>query len=89
MKPRRSNHENRDLAAAPEKKEHFGIIYAEALAGGTVPVAYEGGGVASIITKDVGVLTDRDPVALGDAIATANYHYPSLVDELVSWLQRR
>ena len=97
------------LAAAPEKKEHFGIIYAEALAGGTVPVAYEGGGVASIITKDVGVLTDRDPVALGDAVAgllkdddrrkrmavagraraTANYHYPSLVNELVSWLQRR
>ena len=57
------------LVAAPEKKEHFGIIYAEALAGGTVPVAYEGGGVASIITKDVGVLTDRDPAALGDAVA--------------------
>lgn len=97
------------LAAAPEKKEHFGIIYAEALAGGTVPVAYEGGGVASIITEDVGVLTDRDPVALGDAVAgllkdddrrtrmavagraraTANYHYPSLVGQLVSWLERR
>ena len=97
------------LAAAPEKKEHFGIIYAEALAGGTVPVAYEGGGVASIINKDVGVLTDRDPVVLGDAVARlleddegrkrlavagraraeANYHYPSLVAELVSWLQQR
>jgi glycosyltransferase involved in cell wall biosynthesis len=55
------------------------------------------------------VLTDRNPVALGDAIAglledddrrtrmaisgraraTANYHYPSLVNELVSWLQQR
>jgi glycosyltransferase involved in cell wall biosynthesis len=97
------------LAAAPEKKEHFGIIYAEALAAGTVPVAYEGGGVASIITKDVGVLTDRDPLALGDAVAAlledderrkpmavagraraeSNYHYPSLVSELVSWLQKR
>ena len=33
------------LVAAPEKKEHFGIIYAEALAGGTPCVAYEGGGV--------------------------------------------
>jgi len=97
------------LAAAPEKKEHFGIIYVEALAAGTVPVAYEGGGVASIITKDVGVLTDRDPVALGNAVAAllkdddrrkrmavagraraeANYHYPSLVNDLVSWLQGR
>ena len=28
------------LVAAPEKKEHFGIIYAEALAGGTPCVAY-------------------------------------------------
>ncbi|NNM05371.1 MAG: glycosyltransferase family 4 protein, partial [Gemmatimonadetes bacterium] len=35
------------LVAAPEKKEHFGIIYAEALAGGTPCVAYKGGGVAS------------------------------------------
>ena len=58
------------LTAAPEKKEHFGIIYAEALAAGTVPVAYEGGGVASIITEDVGVLTPRNPAALGDAIAS-------------------
>jgi len=96
------------LVAAPEKKEHFGIIYAEALAGGTVPVAYEGGGVASIITKDVGVLTERDPDLLGDAVADllkdddrrerlarsgrtraeAHYHYPSLIEELVSWLQQ-
>jgi glycosyltransferase involved in cell wall biosynthesis len=56
------------LTAAPEKKEHFGIIYAEALAGGTPVVAYEGGGVGSIVTPDVGVLTDRDPEALGLAI---------------------
>lgn len=56
------------LAAAPEKKEHFGIIYAEALTAGTPPVAYEGGGVGSIITAETGVLTDRDPVALGQAI---------------------
>jgi glycosyltransferase involved in cell wall biosynthesis len=54
------------------------------------------------------ILTDRNPVALGNAIAalleddprrtrmalagraraTANYHYPSLVNELVSWLQQ-
>ena len=40
------------LTAAPEKKEHFGIIYAEALAGGTPPVTYTGGGVPSIVTPD-------------------------------------
>ncbi len=57
------------LVAAPEKREHFGIIYAEALAAGSVPVAYQGGGVDSIITPDVGVLTERDPEALGDAVA--------------------
>lgn len=57
------------LTAAPEKKEHFGIIYAEALAGGTTPVAYEGGGVGSIITPDVGFLTERSPEALGKKIA--------------------
>lgn len=56
------------LVAAPEKKEHFGIIYAEALAGGTPCVAYGGGGVDSIVTPDVGVLTPRDPVSLGRAI---------------------
>ncbi len=56
------------LAGAPEKMEHFGIIYAEALAAGTPPVAYEGGGVSSIITPGTGVLTARDPVALGRAI---------------------
>lgn len=56
------------LAAAPEKREHFGIIYVEALAAGTVPVAYEGGGVDSIVTPDVGVLTERRPDALGAAI---------------------
>lgn len=56
------------LTAAPEKKEHFGIIYAEALAGGTVPVAYGGGGVPSIVAPEVGILTDRAPRALGTAI---------------------
>jgi glycosyltransferase involved in cell wall biosynthesis len=56
------------LTAAPEKKEHFGIIYAEALAGGTPCVAYEGGGVHSIVTEDVGRLTPRDPASLGKAI---------------------
>ena len=56
------------LTAAPEKKEHFGIIYAEGLAAGTPSVAYEGGGVSSIITPETGVLTQRDPKALGSAI---------------------
>ena len=56
------------LVAAPEKREHFGIIYAEALAAGTPPVAYEGGGVGSIIDDEVGSLTDRDPEALGRAV---------------------
>lgn len=57
------------LVAAPEKKEHFGIIYVEGLASGAVPVAYEGGGVDSVVTPDVGVLTARDPETLGDAVA--------------------
>ena len=56
------------LTAAPEKLEHFGIIYAEALAAGTVPVSYEGGGVASVISEDTGILTERNPQALGAAI---------------------
>lgn len=56
------------LVAAPEKKEHFGIIYAEALAGGTPCVAYGGGGVDSIVTPEVGRLTDRTPGALGMAV---------------------
>ncbi len=56
------------LVAAPEKKEHFGIIYAEALAGGTPVVAYEGGGVGSIVTPTEGILTDRNPKALGQKI---------------------
>lgn len=56
------------LVAAPEKKEHFGIIYVEALAGGTVPVAYIGGGVGSIITPEVGSLAERTPNALGAAV---------------------
>jgi glycosyltransferase involved in cell wall biosynthesis len=58
------------LTAAPNKREHFGIIYAEALAAGTVPVAYGGGGVDSIIRPHVGVLTERNPLALGGAIRT-------------------
>ena len=56
------------LVAAPEKKEHFGIIYAEALAGATPCVAYEGGGVGSIITSTEGILTERSPQVLGDKI---------------------
>ena len=56
------------LVAAPEKKEHFGIIYAEALAGGTPTVAYEGGGVSSIVTPETGVLTERNPEKLGHAV---------------------
>ncbi len=56
------------LTAAPEKLEHFGIIYIEALASGTVPVAYRGGGVDSIVTEETGVLTKRSPAALGRAI---------------------
>lgn len=55
------------LVAAPEKLEHFGIIYTEALAGGTVPIAYRGGGVDTIVTPEVGVLTERQPQALGEA----------------------
>jgi glycosyltransferase involved in cell wall biosynthesis len=57
------------LTAAPEKKEHFGIIYAEALAGGTPVVAYRGGGVGSIVTPDVGILTERSPEELGKEIS--------------------
>ena len=56
------------LTAAPEKKEHFGIIYAEALAGGTAVVAYDGGGVGSIINPEVGILTERSPEVLGKNI---------------------
>ena len=54
--------------AAPDKKEHFGIIYAEALAGGTPTVAYEGGGVSSIVTPETGVLTKRNTDELGQAV---------------------
>jgi glycosyltransferase involved in cell wall biosynthesis len=56
------------LVAAPEKREHFGIIYAEALAAGTPSVAYEGGGVSSIVTDETGILTRRDPKALGSQV---------------------
>jgi len=56
------------LAAAPVKQEHFGIIYVEALAAGTVPVAYGGGGVDTIVTPEVGILTERTPHQLGDAV---------------------
>jgi len=57
------------LTAAPEKKEHFGIIYAEGLAAGTPTVAYEGGGVSSIVTPEAGILTQRDPRSLGCAVS--------------------
>ncbi len=58
------------LVAAPEKKEHFGIIYTEAMAGSVPIVAYEGGGVNSIVTPEAGVLTKRNPKALGEAVRT-------------------
>lgn len=56
------------LTAAPEKLEHFGIVYVEALAGGVPPVAYEGGGVSDIINSEVGALVKRDPKLLGEKI---------------------
>ncbi len=71
------------LAAAPEKREHFGIIYIEALAAGTVPVAYSGGGVDSIVTPGVGYLTDRDPRALGGTIRDL-LHEPERLTSLVA-----
>lgn len=58
------------LIAAPEKKEHFGIIYTEAMAGSVPIVAYEGGGVNSIVTPETGILTKRSPIALGEAVRT-------------------
>ncbi|OQY29825.1 MAG: hypothetical protein B6244_02380 [Candidatus Cloacimonetes bacterium 4572_55] len=58
------------LIAAPEKKEHFGIIYVEGLSGGTPTVAYQGGGVSSIVTPETGVLTNRNPAELGRATRT-------------------
>lgn len=58
------------LVAAPEKKEHFGIIYTEAMAGSVPIVAYEGGGVNSIVTPETGVLTNRSSKALGRAVRT-------------------
>lgn len=85
------------LTAAPEKKEHFGIIYAEGLAAGTPTVAYEGGGVASIITHETGVLTARDPRSLGSAIRGLLTHPEKLekmaragrkrAEENFSWLE--
>ncbi len=56
------------LVAAPEKEEHFGIIYAEGLAGGTPCVAYKGGGVDSIVTPMEGILTERNPGSLGKKV---------------------
>ena len=64
------------LVAAPKKKEHFGIIYTEALAAGTPPVAYEGGGVSSIITSETGVLVDRDEVELGQQVLSLLENQP-------------
>jgi glycosyltransferase involved in cell wall biosynthesis len=85
------------LTAAPEKKEHFGIIYAEGLAAGTPPVAYEGGGVSSIITHETGILTKRDPRSLGSAIRGLLTHPEKLekmaragrkrAEENFSWLK--
>ncbi|NND95350.1 MAG: glycosyltransferase family 4 protein [Flavobacteriales bacterium] len=56
------------LVAGPEKKEHFGIIYTEAMGGGTPIVAYTGGGVNSIVSPETGILTERNPKALGESI---------------------
>jgi glycosyltransferase involved in cell wall biosynthesis len=56
------------LVAAPEKKEHFGIIYTEAMSAGVPIVAYEGGGVNSIVTPETGILTKRSPKALGEEV---------------------
>ena len=56
------------LVASPEKKEHFGIIYTEAMSGSVPIVAYEGGGVNSIITEDTGILTERNSEAIGKAV---------------------
>lgn len=58
------------LVAAPEKKEHFGIIYTEAMGGSVPVVAYEGGGVNSIVTDKTGVLTERNAEVLGKAVRT-------------------
>lgn len=55
------------LLAAPQKNEHFGIIYVEALAAGTVPVLFEGVVVGSIVTPETGCIVRRDPGALGRA----------------------
>ncbi len=56
------------LVAAPEKKEHFGIIYTEAMGAGVPTIAYEGGGVNSIVVDGTGILTKRNPKELGKAI---------------------
>lgn len=56
------------LVAAPEKREHFGVIYLEALAAATPPVAYRGGGVHEIVVPEVGILTERNPRSLGSAV---------------------
>ena len=56
------------LVAAPEKKEHFGIIYIEAMSGSVPVVAYEGGGVHSVLSEETGILTERNPEALGTSI---------------------
>ena len=56
------------LVAAPNKREHFGIIYAEAMAYGVPPVAYRGGGVPDVVGPEAGILVERDPAALGRAV---------------------
>ncbi len=56
------------LVAAPEKKEHFGIIYTEAMAGSVPIVAYQGGGVNSIVVKETSILCERNPEVLGEAV---------------------
>lgn len=53
---------------APNKNEHYGIAITESLGGGTPVVAYHGGGVDSIVTKDLGILTEKNPNDLGKSI---------------------
>ena len=76
------------LVAAPEKKEHFGIIYIEAMAGGTPVVAYEGGGVNSIVTRNTGVLTERTPDSLGNAVKQI-LSDPGNIDAMASEARQR
>ncbi|MBI2010525.1 MAG: glycosyltransferase [Candidatus Chisholmbacteria bacterium] len=45
-----------NLAASPEKAEHFGISIVEAMGNGTVPLVFAAGGPTEIVTPQSGVL---------------------------------